>query len=453
MIFNKRRSKVINSILSLLMTATIFMTSGTTVFASPEAAQTGVYVKQMDRGYCTLASAVDMMRSKMYIEGNTSWPNVTQQKVKSTAWKNGVGLYHQFTYYGMTVTYSTSKCNTQEALINLLNQYPEGIEIYIRDLPHAVLLTRYDAATDTFYVADPVYEGEIPLMKSWQRKAGSTQNAVIRTIDAYWYISKYENKIVPGGLVGEVPSSLEETEEALLPIEEHEILNDDTMLDLLLTNQTILDDKVDDNIVNAFNFTKSTIQLPYVNDYETTNFIDVDNSAWYASSIKAAYEMAMMIGISDTEFHVNGNITLAQTICVAARIHSKYYNNNYNFVAADGEPWFMPYVTYAKEQGIINDKYIFSDLSIYDREALRIEFSEILSKSLPEDQMTMIKKVESISDVPAESDDERFNMIYDLYNAGILIGDGEGFKPWQKITRAEIAAIISRMADASLRIE
>ena len=376
-------------------------------------------------------------------------PNVTQEKVKSTAWLNGAGLLHQFTYYGITVTYSTNKCNTPEALINLLNEYPEGIEIYIRDLPHAVLLTRYDSETNIFYVADPVYDGERPIMESWDRKAGKTQDTIIRTIDAYWYISKYEDKIVPGGLVGEVAPAIEEENIAISPeeieISQVAVMDDDNLFTLFLEQEIIED--------NETNFVKSTVKLPYINDYELNKFIDVKGDEWYADSIKSAYEMAMMVGISDKVFHVGGNITLAQTICIAARIHNSYYNNEYDFSPIGGEPWFMPYVRYAKEKGIINDKYDFSKESEYDKEALRIQYAEILSNSLPDEQITAIKKVEIISDVPADSDDDRFEIIYQLYNAGILIGDGEGFKPWKKITRAEVATIISRMGDASLRVE
>ncbi len=350
----------------------------------------------------------------------------------------------------MTVTYSTGNgCNTKAGLLKLLEEYPEGIEIYIRDLPHAVLLTRYDSASDTFYVADPVYGGERTLMTSWDRKAGSTQDAVIRTIDAYWYISGYKNEIVPGGLVGNVYVLIDNTPDVNETNDDDsaEIINDIDILNLiLLNNQEVRDDKID--------FIKSTIKLPYVNNYNEINFIDVDANAWYAPSIKAAYEMAMMIGISDKEFHVNGNITLAQTICIAARLHNIYYENEYDFTPIGDEPWYMPYVRYTKEKGIIDDEYDYEkNMKInYDAEALRIEFSEILSKALPADQLTAIKNVNEIADVPLGSNEARFDIVYQLYNAGILIGDGEGFKPWKEITRAEIAAVISRMGDASLRV-
>ncbi len=490
MILSKKRlsgkRKLISLVLSLSMAVTTFAAGGLSASASPEAAAAGVYVKQMGSGYCTLASAVDMMRSKMYLEGNPSWPNVTQQAAKSTAWLNGAGLLHQFTYYGMTVTYSTEKCNTESALINLLKQHPEGIEIYIRDLPHAVLLTRYDASTGTFYVADPVYEGERTLMESWDRKAGSSQAAVIGTIDAFWYISSYNNTTVPGGQTGSVATSVtptvSETPSAPVSGSENILSGDNSLITENPANTRIVQEPVNTDVVNDEDNTgvpmgeeivtenignssgatvtssevgKSTVQLPYVNDYSTTNFLDVDRRAWYAKSIKAAYEMAMMNGISDTQFYVEGNVTLAQTICMAARIHSIYYNDGYDFTAINGEPWYMPYVRYARANGMLAAKYDSTRNKTinYDQDALRVQFVEILSASLPADQLAAIKETGLISDVPADSGEARFEAVYQLYDAGVLTGDGTGFKPWQTITRAEVAAVVSRMGDVSLRVE
>ena len=72
MIFNKKKClKIINIVIAATM---LFTATNLSTFASQDAADNGVYVRQMGRGYCTLASAVDMMRSKMYIEGNSSWP-------------------------------------------------------------------------------------------------------------------------------------------------------------------------------------------------------------------------------------------------------------------------------------------------------------------------------------------------------------------------------------------
>ena len=63
---------------------------------------------------------------------------------------------HSFNYNAMQVGYSTLPSNNGEkkaVLIQLLAEHPEGIVLYDRRQPHAVLLTDY---TDgVFYCSDP----------------------------------------------------------------------------------------------------------------------------------------------------------------------------------------------------------------------------------------------------------------------------------------------------------
>ena len=80
--------------------------------------------------------------------------DVTENSVRSTAWSNG--LAHSFTYREMQVAYATLPSNHQEKtqlLIQLLAQHPEGIVLYDRTQPHAVLLTDY--TNGVFYCSDP----------------------------------------------------------------------------------------------------------------------------------------------------------------------------------------------------------------------------------------------------------------------------------------------------------
>ena len=104
----------------------------------------GFYFKQSRGGTCTLASAAMMLRRRAYFDGRTDWVDVTENSVRSTAWSNG--LAHSFTYREMQVAYATLPSNHQEKtqlLIQLLAQHPEGIVLYDRTQPHAVLLTDY----------------------------------------------------------------------------------------------------------------------------------------------------------------------------------------------------------------------------------------------------------------------------------------------------------------------
>ncbi|MBO4950738.1 MAG: S-layer homology domain-containing protein [Clostridia bacterium] len=60
-----------------------------------------------------------------------------------------------------------------------------------------------------------------------------------------------------------------------------------------------------------------------VNTYNN-NFSDVTDSNWYAENVKTAYELGFMNGKSEGKFDPNGNVTVAEGITMAARIHAIY---------------------------------------------------------------------------------------------------------------------------------
>ena len=95
-----------------------------------------------------------MLRRRAFLDGLTDWTDVTENSVRGSAWAGG--LSHSFNYNAMQVGYSTLPSNNEEkkaVLIQLLAEHPEGIVLYDRRQPHAVLLTDY---TDgVFYCSDP----------------------------------------------------------------------------------------------------------------------------------------------------------------------------------------------------------------------------------------------------------------------------------------------------------
>lgn len=146
----------------------------------------GFYFKQSRGGTCTLASAAMMLRRRAFLDGLTNWTDVTENSVRSTAWSGG--LSHSFNYNAMQVGYATLPSGIsakKEKLIQLLAEHPEGIVLYDRSQPHAVLLTDY---TDgVFYCSDPagsVPSGRVPISAASVSIAGSS---------CYWYISSDEN--------------------------------------------------------------------------------------------------------------------------------------------------------------------------------------------------------------------------------------------------------------------
>ena len=148
----------------------------------------GFYFKQSRGGTCTLASAAMMLRRRAYLDGLIDWVDVTENSVKSSAWSGG--LSHSFNYKAMQVGYATlpsSNAEKTQVLVELLAQHPEGIVLYDRRQPHAVLLTDY---TDgIFYCSDPagsVSSGRVPI---------SAASISIGSSSCYWYITSDQNSV------------------------------------------------------------------------------------------------------------------------------------------------------------------------------------------------------------------------------------------------------------------
>ena len=64
-----------------------------------------------------------------------------------------------------------------------------------------------------------------------------------------------------------------------------------------------------------------------VNTY-SNNFSDVKDSNWFYENVKTAYELGFMNGKSEGAFDPNGNVTVAEGITMAARLHSIYYGTD-----------------------------------------------------------------------------------------------------------------------------
>ena len=125
----------------------------------------GFYFKQSRGGTCTLASAAMMLRRRAFLDGLTDWTDVTENSVRGSAWAGG--LSHSFNYNAMQVGYSTLPSNNEAkkaVLIQLLAEHPEGIVLYDRRQPHAVLLTDYtDGVFDCSDPAGSVSSGRVPI--------------------------------------------------------------------------------------------------------------------------------------------------------------------------------------------------------------------------------------------------------------------------------------------------
>ena len=184
---------------------------------------------------------------------------------------------------------------------------------------------------------------------------------------------------------------------------------------------------------------------------KTLPFTDVPADAWYAEDLRLAYATGLINGTSETTFEPTANITYAQAVTLAARMHQLYTTGAVTLT--NGSPnWYDSYVSYAKEHDIITRDYDWNE------PATRALFVEIFARALPAPAFPEINGVsdDQIPDVNMKH--PQADSIYLFYRAGILTGyptEGQAygeFRPDNQITRAEVAAILTRMMYPDHRI-
>lgn len=150
--------RIIKTLLSVTLAVAVTFGSTAAQPASVSAAsfsqinRSSVFLKQPSGGLCTLTSAVMLVRRAAMLNGNANWENTTVDSMRTTAWEEGAGLKWTFQYAGITVGHADFD-GTQETLAALLEKHPEGIVIYDKSRPHAILVTDY--TNGVFYAADP----------------------------------------------------------------------------------------------------------------------------------------------------------------------------------------------------------------------------------------------------------------------------------------------------------
>ena len=192
-------SKVKKTILSLLLAFSMLLSLVPALTGTAEAAllvPEEVAVTQSMRGTCTLASAAMMIRARLYLSGSSAWSSATEESVRGDVWMEGVGLYYSWTCTvggaELNGDHKVVKGMSVKTLAALLEQHPEGIELYCPSVPHAVCVTDYEDGV--FYCFDPAeyYSGKrIPLSQSWLGEQLGSQESILDAATEYWYISSY----------------------------------------------------------------------------------------------------------------------------------------------------------------------------------------------------------------------------------------------------------------------
>ena len=180
--------------------------------------------------------------------------------------------------------------------------------------------------------------------------------------------------------------------------------------------------------------------------YRAGMFNDVSADAWYAEGVSAAYELGLMKGAGGGAFSPTGNVTVAEAVTMAARLHRRYTSGKDDLT--QGTPWYQVYVDYALENGVLSGNDFPNG---YGENITRGQMAHLFAAALPEKELAAINVVNSIPDVNSSTSYSKD--IFLLYRAGVLTGNDEQgtFTPDTPISRSQVAAIISRMALPSLR--
>lgn len=181
--------------------------------------------------------------------------------------------------------------------------------------------------------------------------------------------------------------------------------------------------------------------------YDEHVFYDINVSDWFSAGVQTAYELGLMSGESDKKFNPKGNLTIAQTIAIASRLHSIYNTGSLSAVPKT-DVWYEGVVQYAKDNNIIKDNdFSKSDMN---KPATRGQVAYILSGALPKSELESINNDLKFKDVSGKYADA-INL---LAKSGVVAGKSEGkFSPSDKVTRAEASVIISRLVKPSERVQ
>jgi len=180
--------------------------------------------------------------------------------------------------------------------------------------------------------------------------------------------------------------------------------------------------------------------------YSADLFTDVKPADWFAANVETVYELGLMNGKGGSKFDPNGDVTIAELITIAARLHSIYHTGSDTFPATN--PWYKTYVDYADRVGILPPGD--GDLNV---PAIRWHVSLILANALPESELPAINQVEDNAIPDVKVTKYGADAIYKFYRAGIMTGsDTRGtFNSNSNVKRSEVAAVVSRLVDASQR--
>lgn len=181
--------------------------------------------------------------------------------------------------------------------------------------------------------------------------------------------------------------------------------------------------------------------------YAAGQFADVPAAEWYADEVRLAYEFGLVNGTTPDTYSPGQNMTIAEAVKFAACLN-EIYNTGVLTLQNGKSLWYQPYIDYALSRGLISP---YPDYTAY---ASRSDMAVIFNKALPGEATLPINNIPDNAIPDVSISQSCGAAVYNLYRAGILSGvdSSHTYNPNSTITRAEVATIVARMADSSIRV-
>jgi len=193
-------------------------------------------------------------------------------------------------------------------------------------------------------------------------------------------------------------------------------------------------------------------------------FTDVHPEDWFYPNVSTLFSLGLTRGKTADLFGVYDNISVKEVVGFAARLRSllfygsaEYGPSAYIPAGLDEEHWYLPYVLYLQSEGALDSELA----GRLDQTATRAQTARIAVAALPAELFSPINDAAvsvgyaTRTFIPDVTDYTPYQQeILQLYRWGIVTGSDElgRFYPDTPITRGEFSALLTRLADPSLRV-
>lgn len=177
-----------------------------------------------------------------------------------------------------------------------------------------------------------------------------------------------------------------------------------------------------------------------------SDFTDVNLDAWYGDTLTYAVDHSMVNGKSATTFAPYDTMTRSQFISVFGRAMAGSGSNTYKFADVDNNAYYIPYLYWGVENGIINGTgdTTFSPNSPITRQ----DMATIVGRAIGNLRLNVAagdKIADGFQDASAISGYAQPSVEL-LRTLGIVNGDNNGnFNPKKNMTRIEGTAVLVRL--------